>query len=342
MRREVEYKSVSNKKHSYVGPIIAGLLSLLIFLFAGWLLLNRQYAIDQVTVWSFQPSSEVKAIEERAGLKGDGEFYFYASQPEVATGDRFNQGCPRYEVGNPILGCYANGKIYIFDVTNNKLTGIEEVTAAHEMLHAVWERMSDSEKSQVGALLRAAFHRQTDKELIARMEYYERTEPGQFENELHSILGTEVPNLGDGLEKHYAQFFDDRQAVLALYDQYSSVFESLSNKADSLYDQLTKLEKTIASKTARYNAEVTQLSNDISNFNSRASSGAFTSIAQFNQERAELVARSNQLEADRNAINSDIAQYNAKYNEYQTVASQIEALNDSIDSIQTLKPSPKL
>lgn len=333
---------MSNKKRRYVGPIIAGVLSLLIFLFAGWLLLNRQYAVDQVTVWSFQPSSEVKAIEERADFTSKGEFYFYASQPEVASGDRFNQGCPRYEVGSPILGCYTTGKIYIFDVTNEKLAGIEEVTAAHEMLHAVWERMSDSEKREIGALLRAAYYHRADEDLITRMEYYERTEPGQFENELHAILGTEVPNLGDALEEYYAQFFENRQTILALHDGYSSVFESLSERSEELYDDLIALEQAITTKTALYNSDVAQLSSDIDDFNSRASRGAFASTSQFNQERAALMARSDQLEADRTAINNDIDRYNSKYEEYQEVASQIEALNDSIDSIEALEPRPTL
>jgi hypothetical protein len=333
---------VLSKKHRYVGPIIAGVLSLLIFVFAGWLVFNQQYAVDQVTVWSFRPSSEVKAIEDRAEFTGKGEFYFYASQPEVASGDRFNQGCPRYEVGSPILGCYTTGKIYIFDVTNEKLDGIEEVTAAHEMLHAVWERMSDSEKQKIGALLRAAYYQRAGEELIARMEYYERTEPGQFENELHSILGTEVSSLGDELEDYYSGYFEDRQAVLALHDGYNSVFESLSNRSEELYEDLVALEQAITVKTVRYNADVALLSDDIDDFNSRADSGAFASTTQFNQERAALMARSSQLEADRAAINADIAQYNSKYKEYQKVASQIEALNDSLDSIDSLKPQPTL
>ena len=35
-----------------------------------------------------------------------------------------------------VLGCYANREISIFNVTDQRLDGIREVTAAHEMLHA--------------------------------------------------------------------------------------------------------------------------------------------------------------------------------------------------------------
>ncbi len=48
---------------------------------------------------------------------------------------------------NAILGCYnpSSRDIYIYNVTNSELDGVKEVTAAHEMLHAAWERLSESE-----------------------------------------------------------------------------------------------------------------------------------------------------------------------------------------------------
>lgn len=333
---------MSSKRPKHVWPIVAGAVSVLIFVFAGWLLFNRQYAVDQVTVWAHRPSGVVKAIEERAQLTDKGAFYLYASQPIVTTGDTFNQGCPRYEIGSPILGCYSSGRIYIFDITNDKLDGMEEVTAAHEMLHAVWDRKSDDDKRRIGALLRSAYREFADEELVDRMEYYERTEPGQFENELHSILGTEVASLGTELEQYYGQYFEDRSVVLALHDKYSGVFEKLSKRSETLYQQLQKLGEQINRGAARYNTDVAQLSTDIDDFNARADSGNFVSMIQFNQERAALIARSNQLESDRQELNRQIASYNKKYAEYQTVAGQIEALNESIDSIETLRPTPSL
>src|SRR5690606_38163618 len=119
-----------------------------------------------------------------------GVFYFRATHPEIASADEFNQDCPRQEANSPILGCYSTGHIYIYDITNDALDGIEEVTAAHELLHAIWDRMSANDQQRIGGLLRSTYATISNKELKERMDYYQRNEPGQFENELHSIIGT--------------------------------------------------------------------------------------------------------------------------------------------------------
>jgi hypothetical protein len=333
---------MSAKRPRLVTGIIGAVFSLLIFGFAGWLLLNRQYAIDQVSVWAYDRPTDVASLEERIDLTQTGSFYFHASQPVISDAEAFNQQCPRQEVGSPILGCYAMGRIYIYDVTNEQLNGIEEVTAAHEMLHAVWQRMAPEEQSRIASLLRTAYDQLASSELKDRMSYYERTEPGQFENELHSILGTEVAGLPSELEAYYARFFDDRSKVIAFHSQYSGVFIGLSERADALYAELTELATSVQTRSDQYNADVAQLSRDIESFNRRANSGEFDSMDQFNQERNSLISRSNRLEAERSAINNDIDTYNQKYAEYEDVAAQIEILNDSIDSINDLQPAPSI
>jgi len=335
---------MSDKKHSKVGIVAATLVSILIFGFAGWLLLNRQFAMDQLTVWSYTAPQNIVQISDRVDFTDKGKFYFYTGQPVIAAADDFNKDCPRQEVGSPVLGCYVtgNGRIYIYDITNEQLDGIEEVTAAHEMLHSAWERLSPSEQKKIGSLLRSEYGKLAAGELKERMDYYARTEPGEFENELHSIIGTEVADVGDELQAYYSQFFKDRQKVLVLYAQYSAVFSGLQNEADSLYEQLTALGADVEKRSAEYDSNVAALSSDIDSFNERANNGGFSSLAQFNNERAALVARSDQLVADREAINKDISTYNELYDRYQVVGTQIEVLNKSIDSITNLEPAPSL
>jgi hypothetical protein len=331
------------KKRSPVVAIVGGIVSIIILAAAGWLLLNRQYAIDQVTIWGYTPSSNIADINDRVDFTNEGQFYFYATRPEVAGDEQFNLDCPRQEVGNPILGCYANQRIFIYDITNPQLDGMEEVTAAHEMLHAVWERMDTNEQSKIGALLRLEYQKFADnKELTERMDYYQRTEPGQFENELHSILATEQASLNPELEKYYSQFFTDRQVIVGLHAKYDTVFKNLKVQSDTLYDELTRLGLDVEARTAAYNTNIAQLSRDIESFNARANSGSFSSASQFNNERAALLARSNQTDAERDRISADIDAYNVKYAKYQEIASQIEVLNKSIDSIKALDPTPSV
>jgi len=174
------------------------------------------------------------------------------------------------------------------------------------------------------------------------MDYYQRTEPGQFENELHSILATETRTLSPELETYYGQYFKDRQKVVDLHDTYSAVFNSKRDQSDALYSELTALGISIESRTTKYNSDVTQLSADITAFNTRANSGQFSSISQFNSQRSTLLARTNQIDADRTAISTDIETYNTKYKTYQDLSSQIEVLNKSIDSIKELQPAPSV
>lgn len=332
-----------DKKRSIKRGLFGGLLSIVILAITAFVLLNQQYVKDQITYWSYKPSAAVQSLEKSIDFSDKGKFYFYAEQPAVDGSDTFNKNCQRQEVGNPILGCYVSGRIYVFDVTNEQLNGIEEVTAAHETLHAVWERTSDADKAKLSSLLEAEYAKQSDNtDLTQRMEYYKRTEPGQFDNELHSILGTEVANLSPELEAHYKLYFNDRQKIVDFHTKYAAVFAGLKSQSNTLYNDLTTLGASIESRSSQYNTDVKQLSADINAFNARANSGDFSSIGEFNSERAVLLNRSNKIDADRLSISSDIDIYNAKYSDYQKVSTEIEALNKSIDSIKDLQPAPSV
>lgn len=321
------------------------LLSFILFasfaLVASLIVFNRQSLIDHLIAWQFHPSSDVVALADRTTMNGDGRFFFYASQPTIESSQKFNQECDRKEDGTAILGCYNGRNIYIYNVTDSKLDGIKEVTAAHEMLHAAYARLTDGEKKTVDSLLEAEYQKlKNDKDFADRMAFYARTEPGERDNELHSVIGTEVANISPTLEEHYKKYFNDRAKVIALHDQYASVFDDLQAKSKELSSQLTALGDQIENESAQYNADVTKLNNDIASFNDRANGGGFSSEAAFQSERNDLIARANELDATRSSINDDILRYNTLREELGSVASQSQALNRSIDS--SLAPAPSL
>lgn len=333
---------MSNTKTNKLGAVVAFLLSGLFVIAAIWLFFNRQHVLDQFAVWNYQPSSEIQAITERVNFTDKGEFIFYATKPEVEPQETFNQVCPRQEAGSPILGCYTTeDRIFIYDLTNDQLDGMEEVTAAHEMLHAIWYRTSKRDQDRLAVELRSAYNKLDNPSLKTRMEYYERTEPGEFINEIHSILGTEIVTLSDALEEYYAQFFD-RTAVLALHQQYSKVYTALNTRAEELFAKMETLSATIQARSEAYDVAATRLGADIASFNRRAQNNAFASQGQFYAERAALIQRSNALDADRVTINASISTHNTYYKEYQEIATQIEVLNDSIDSYKQLDQGPSV
>ncbi len=334
--------SNTKPKGSSLGTFIALIISVALIAAAGWAILNRQLVRDTVAVMMYQPSQEILAINERVGLTDKGEFSFYSAEPEVAGADTFNEDCPRQEPDSPILGCYVNGRVFIFDITNPQLDGIEEVTAAHEMLHAVWDRTSDEKRAALRPLLLAAYEKGASPELRERFTYYERSEPDQLDNELHSIIATEIMDVGSELETYYQQFFTDRTAVVSLHLKYSTVFAGLKAQTDSLYEELAALSAQIDEDVATYEAAVAQLSADMNSFNQRANDGSFSSTAQFNAERATLLARSNAVNAQYNQINQNVQLYNQKQALYEQLGTEMEALNKSVDSIEAPQEAPAL
>lgn len=323
----------------------SSLLSLLIGLvFIGtsaYVWLNRQYILDLVSFNQYTPTSEIERIAQRTTMNDTGTFYFYASKPSIEGAQTFNSSCQRKEESSAILGCYTNNRIFVYDVSNAQLDGIKEVTAAHEMLHAVYQRMSPTEKDRINTLLEAEYAKlQNDENLSERMAFYARTEAGERDNELHSILGTEVLELNSELEEHYAKYFTDRKSLATLYSKYAEVFDGLKAKADSLSSQLKELGETIESETAEYNQTVSQLNTDIQRFNSRASSGFYANRAEFDSARNALLARVNATSTSLAKINKDIVRYELLRKEYNDTASTSNELYKSIDS--KLAPAPSV
>lgn len=328
----------AHNSRRHLGSIIFLIASALL---AWWLVANRQAVLDQIALLNYHPSSDVVAIADRTTMSDTARKTFYASRPELDDAATFNTACGKSEQGSAVLGCYTGFKIYIYNVADQQLDGIHEVTAAHEMLHAEYQRMSGSEKQSVNALLEQEYAKLSkDAAFADRMALYARTEPGERDNELHSIIGTEVGSVSPQLERHYAQYFTNRHAVVALHDKYASVFTQLQLQASQLSAQMDNLSAEIKSQSAMYEQQSAQLNADIAAFNQRASGGEFASNAQFSTERAELVGRVSRLNSLRAVINGLINRYNETAKTYNSIATQTEQLNQSINS--NLAPAPSL
>jgi hypothetical protein len=239
-----------------------------------------------------------------------------------------------------ILGCYDGQYIYIYNVTNTQLNGIRDVTAAYEMLHAAYKRLSQNDLADVNSLIEAEYNKQNDPAIKQLVNFFAVSEPGQHDNELFSIIATQIPNISPRLETYYSRYFTDRQTVVSLYNKYIDVFKSLKTKADNLSTQIDNLLATITSLSSQYNTDAQQLKTDINSFNSRAQNGGFTSQSQFNSERAVLTGRATTLDATRATIQSDNANYQSMVAQYNSYATQSKKLYATINS--TLVSSPSL
>lgn len=322
------------------GGLFVGLLLAVLALF---IVLNRQFVVDQVTVWQYTPSDTVSQLAKRATIADKGLFYFYASQPSVEATQKFNLQCDRKEASSAILGCYSAERIYIYDVADPRLDGIREVTASHEMLHAVFERLSESEKQHLGVLLEAEYAKLHNTELQTRMEYYARAQPGDRINELHSIIGTEVASISPELEAHYKQYFSDRQRVVAMHAAYQKVFDDLSARSSALDAEIARLRDDISAEINTYNAAATLLEADIAALKERERTVDRTSASQvnaYNADRQALINRADALNREKADIDAKTTEFNAKVKAYNDLVVRSNELKQKIDS--TLAPSPSV
>lgn len=303
--------------------------------------LSRQHIIDRAIVWNFVPAAGVLDLVDRAGMNDYGKFLYLASQPKIETAQDFNNSCQRTEITTSILGCYNNGLIYVYNVTDSKLDGVREVTATHEALHAIYSRMGEVEKSKVNSLLEAEYIKLSlDADFKDKMAFYDRTEAGQRDNELHSVIGTEVVSISPELETYYSKYFSDRQKVVSLNKKYITVFKTVQDKANTLKAELDIISADINSRTNQYNLDIEKLNSDIQSFNDNAKNNIFLSQDQFDNQRAQLVGRINTIDSDRVYINDEVKQYNSILDEYNSLATQSQDLYKSIDS--NLAPAPSI
>lgn len=314
--------------------VVSGMAMIVAVAGTVWTVLHWQWVMDSWRVRQFQPSSAVALLAERAGLSDEGRFYFYVGHPQLEAADQFNAECRRREKGSPILGCYKaqDDTIHIYNVTAPELDGIREVTAAHEMLHAAYARLSSVERAKLGVLLDAAFERVKTPELEQRMQYYDRAQPGSRQNELHSILGTETSDVGPDLEAHYRRFFRDRAKVVALHHRYEQTFRTLQDEASSLQATLAERRSAIDTGKASFDHDMSELNKRIAQFNDRAARGDFASREHFHAERTALAAQGQRLEARRAALLEQVTMYNRDVERLRVIGEHADRLTQQLDS----------
>lgn len=330
------------KRQHTKGRFVASLFVFLLVIAAVALFYNRQAVLDQLTVWRFTPSPELVSLADSAGLNDTGKFYLKASQAEVSDRTEFNDACGKLQNERTVvIGCYtgADKRIYIYDVTDSQLDGVKETTAAHEMLHAAYDRLSSSDKKRVDALLVAEEANITDERILNLIKEYETSEPDEVINELHSIFGTEVRNLSPELETYYARYFSNRSKVVALKEKYERVFTDLATKQTTLVTELNTLASDVNTRQKAYETALASLNADIESFNTWAQSGT-AKKSEYTARRAALQVKINALDTERDAINSEIDAYNAKKTELDTLNVQAATLNEHIDSkLSTSSPT---
>jgi hypothetical protein len=280
---------------------------------------HRQDIWDWWKLHSYQPSAAVEQLAAQDTMTDYGRHVFYVNQPAITANGSFRAACPN-DGGEQtiVLGCYHSNQngIYLLNVTDNRLKGVEEVTAAHEMLHAAYDRLSGAERARVDKMLQDYYDNGlTDQRIRKTIEAYKSTEPKDLVNEMHSIFGTEVANLPAPLEQYYQKYFSDRGQIAAYAAQYQAEFTSRQSAIASDDAQLAQLKSQIDGLEADLKAKQAGITAAQANLSSLRGSnpaaynaavpGYNAQVDAYNAEIAQvrdLISRYNALVAERNAI----------------------------------------
>ncbi len=309
--------------------LIKWLLLAGVLVIAVTLILNRDKVYDYYRGITYKPSVEMAEIRDSLKLTTEGEFVFNASQPELSERDEFNANCRPDDAETAILGCYVMENIYVYNIEDEQLKGIKELTAAHELLHAVFARMNDNEKDALKSDLNKVL-KENGEILQEDLSIYPAEE--RFE-ELYVRAGTEVKKLPDNLEKHYAKVFKDQDRVVSFYDSYIAVFRRLKAELKALEGELGELNNRIDSMTLEYETRANQYSADVDQFNACAdTAGCFSSQWEFDTRRNVLVNEQVALDNMYDEISGLIDEYNNKVEVYNNDVIETNRLTDKMNS----------
>ncbi len=299
--------------------------------------LNRQSIYDWWQLRDYTPPQTVSSLASQTTMTDYGRKVFYVNQPSLTSDEDFAKACPNSSQEQTIvLGCYhgSQGGIYLLDVRDPRLEGVEQVTAAHEMLHAAYDRLNSAERKRVDAMLEEYYKNNlTDERIKRTIDAYKQSEPDDLVNEMHSIFATEIVNLPSNLEQYYKKYFTNRAQIALFANKYQAEFSSREAAVDKADEQLATMKKQIDSLQSQVQRKQDEVASERRRLTSLRSSDVDAynaSVPGYNQlvesynssveQLRALIASYNQLVATRNAIALEENQLvNALSNNVQTI-----------------------
>lgn len=258
---------------------------------------------------------------------------FYVNKPAIETKASFSKSCPNGSREQTIvLGCYQSNQqgIFLLDVTDPRLNGVEQVTAAHEMLHAAYDRLSESEKQRVDAMLMSYYKTGlTDERVKTTIDAYKDTEPDDLVNEMHSIFGTEIAILPADLEQYYKHYFTIRGKVVGYAEKYQAEFSSRKAVIDKFDKQLQSLNEQIDEAKSQLSAVQSQIDSQREKLISLREEG---SVNEYNAGVPVYNNLVNRYNDDVANLRNMIAKYNSIVAERNTIAQEEDDLTKALDS----------
>ena len=294
------------------------------FLVTLWVGGNQDMLLDWLNVKPQASSPDIERLATATAMTRSAQRIFYRQDPTIEQRREFLKTCSKVPVKGVMMGCYSRrgsvGKIAIQVVTEPRLQGMMEVTAAHEMLHAAYDKFSQSERDRLTPLLESAVTRVKDERLLKVLNQYKADDRERYLNELHSHLGTEISNLGEPeLEKYYQKYFTNRQQTVSFAVKAGSTLRVIDERAEVLKPEIDRLE--IDLKARRVELDSTESQSKSSSQRLEEQSSALSQIREnaenglANGDRSTgLIAK---FENQRTRFNDAVEVHNAQVRERQ-------------------------
>jgi archaellum component FlaC len=287
---------------------------------------------ETVQLSKYQASPEIAKLAVDTKMSETGRKIFYLNTPTIEEKKSGLNLCKKEGAKEKtvILGCYVSNRgIFIQKVSDQRLAGIMQVTAAHEMLHSAYHRLSADDRQQVDRELNQVFEKLNNPRLKKLIAIYRKQDPKVVTNELHSILGTEVPNLIPFLENYYKRYFSDRSVVVAYAQKYESTFTNLMRQAEEIDQKMTEMKPELdrlEASTKQQSRSIEQQRAELNRLQASHRTSEYNSrVAGFNRQVDSYNQQVNRLK-------QQVAAYNKLVKTYNAVSTEEKSLNESLNN----------
>lgn len=314
---------------SFIRRAVSVMLSLAILSLPVVVFAERQNIYDWWQLRNYYPPTTVSQLATNTTMDNYSRKLFYVNHPQLDSLSSFHQDCSDSE-RTIVLGCFREGKgIFLYNVQDPRLSGVLEVTAAHETLHAAYARLSTKERQHVDDMTQQVFNNLNDDRIKSTVAQYRAQDPSVVPNELHSILGTEVRNLPPQLEQYYKRYFNNREAIVGYSEKYEAEFTSRSAKIADYDKQLNSLKNNIVASEQSLDSQLNDLQASRKQLEALLASGQRDA---YNQQVPVFNAKVAEYNKQVRVVQSQISQYNELVAQRNELAKEVQDLVGAIDT----------
>jgi hypothetical protein len=300
--------------------------------------------LQNITDWwrlrGYVPPTAVVKLANEDTMTSYTRHLFYLNRPKLLTTVKsFRNYCPENE-NTIVLGCYHPDQdgIFVYAVNDPTLAGVQQVTAAHEVLHAVYARLSGHARAQLNSeLMNYDKHGLTNPLVKAEVKLYQKTEPGSVMDEMSCTFGTEIAHLPAPLEAYYAKYFSNRAVIVAYEQQYQAAFSSRQTQIAQDDSQLATMKTQIDTLDNQLQSSLNSLNTQLASLMSLRNASELASYNAGVPAYNDLV---NTYNANVQTVENLVTQYNQLVTTRNQIAGQLTTLASALDTRVTPAQQP--